>query len=155
METFSVSRHPKSASTHQDQSSRLIDRLRKSPDKTRDFLKDSTAVIGITYIWGALCTGLAGASIKPGSDILMSLSQMLAALCSLYLMVVPLLRSPSLQKGYRFWFRAALVLSFVTSLASVSIIRYQKRISDILALASTLLQLFGTLELVECFQAAL
>jgi hypothetical protein len=88
------------------------------------------------------------------NDFYSNLSQMALSICSIYLTIVPLLRSQSLRTGYKFWYRSSLVVSCVTAVASAAVYPYAWRCSIILGLVSGLTQTIGTVQLVECFQDA-
>jgi len=132
----------------------------------QDLMKDRTTVLFTTSFFLLLSLGFTMrayfesrppncASIPAFDDNFYStLAGMVVSVCSIYLIVVPLLRSHFLFHGYKIWYRMCLCLSILASIASSTAYPYSWRASVVLTSVSSLSQLIGTLQLIECFQGA-
>ena len=133
---------------------------------TSKFIQDKTTVLFTTtslliisacFTLRALFTPRSsGCTSIPAFDdnFFSNLSQLFTNLCSLYLIIVPLLRHRSLCVGYKFWYRFCLTLSLLTAGATPVVYPYSWKVSLVLGLVSGLLQVIGSVQLVECFQDA-
>lgn len=93
-------------------------------------------------------------SQQQASSFSVAISQSSFSLLSVYLTVLPILRSRSLHLRYPFWFWGCLVLSSLTSILSTAIYFRSAAVATIISCISGFTQVICSLLLVECVEEA-
>ncbi|KAF2188824.1 hypothetical protein K469DRAFT_71850 [Zopfia rhizophila CBS 207.26] len=129
-----------------------------------NFSGHKTTVLAVTSITLVISTALAirayleprpaNCSTTPSFDdnFYTLLSQAAVGSCSIYLTIVPLIRSRRIREGYRIWYRLCLLLAFTIVVSAAAVYPYSWRVSTLLGAIANLTQIIGTVQLVECFQ---
>jgi hypothetical protein len=135
-----------------------------SRNKTLDFLIHRSTVLCLTLCLVSLSMALITVSIihaqadvsqvSLDSNFYSTFSQAMLSLLTIYLTILPPLRSRSLNLRYRSWFWLCLLFSAVASVFSLAVYISQQTVSLIFAYGSGFAQVVSTLLLVECVERA-
>jgi hypothetical protein len=141
-------------------------RRRRTRNQILDFLTHKSTVLCMTMFLGAISAALMTVSIiqalhetshakKPLDSNFYSLfSQAILSLLTIYLTILPPLRSRSLDLRYKSWFWICNLFSAVASILSLAVYVSQPSVSSGFGYAAGFAQVFSTLLLVECVEKA-
>jgi hypothetical protein len=118
--------------------------------------KSTTLVVfaAFTIFGGAFATLSTNQSQQQDSGFSAAISQASFSLLSIYLTILPPLRSKSLHLRYPLWFWGCLVLSGLTSILSTAMYFRLAAVATILSCVSSFAQVLCSLLLVECVEEA-